>query len=97
MEDGELATRQATMVDDIRVGVRERNHLDARAPCRQIKAGMNSLGNQASDRKYQQPSTRAGAWNSSIITTHTPFPRKPTTAKKWVKLKEGLNWLCFPE
>jgi hypothetical protein len=51
MEDGELATCQATMVDDIWMGVQARNQLDARAPCRQLKAGMNSLGNQASDRK----------------------------------------------
>ena len=49
MKDGELATQQATMVDDIRVGVRAQNQLDSRAPCRQIKLGMNSLGNQASD------------------------------------------------
>ena len=96
-KDRGLATRQATMMDNIHAVVLAQNQLDARAPCHQIKLGMNSLRNQASDRKYRQPSTGVGVWNDSIIATNTPFPRKFTTGKKWLKLKDELRWLCAPE
>ena len=52
---------------------------------------MNSLGNQADNRKYRQPSTAAGPWKGFIILTNNLFPRKPTTGKKWAKFKQGLE------
>ena len=54
---------------------------------------MNSIGNQADERKFRQPTLRPGAWAGLIIHTNTPFPMKPTTGKKWTKFKDGLNWL----
>ena len=90
-KDNEMATRQATFVDDIRVSGRGKS-LTTQA-CRQLKSGMNSLGNQADDRKYRQPSTTPGAWKGEIILTNTPFPRKSTTSKKWKKFKDGLEWV----
>ena len=86
--DNELACRQATYVDDIRATGRGKSL--ARAGIKQLKSGMNSLGNQADDRKYRQPSTAAGAWKGCIILTNTPFPRKSTTGKKWARFKQGL-------
>jgi hypothetical protein len=62
------------MVVYIRVGSRAIDQWDARVPCWKVKSGMNSLGNQAAARKYRQPSTGAGAWNGSIISTSTPSP-----------------------
>ena len=63
----------------------------AKAGCKQLKSRMNSLGNQADDRKYRQPSLRPGAWSGLIIHTDTLFPRKSTTAKKWTKFRKGLQ------
>ena len=54
---------------------------------------MNSVGNQAVDRKFRQPTPTPGAWNGLIIHTDTPFPRKSTTSKKWNKFKDGLRWI----
>ena len=76
-------------MDDVRATDRGKDL--ARAGIRQLKSGMNSLGNQADDRKYRQPSTAAGAWKGFIILTNTPFPRKATTGKKWLKFKQGLD------
>lgn len=91
-EDGELATTEVTFVDDIRAAGRckkgEYDH--ARAGCKQLKSRMNSVANQADDRKFRQPVERAGAWIGLIIHTDTPFPHKSTTAKKWNKFKDGL-------
>ena len=88
-EDNELACRQATYVDDVRATGRGKDL--ARAGIRQLKSGMNSLGNQADDRKYFQPSTASGAWKGFVILTNTPFPCKATTSKKWLKFKQGLD------
>ena len=65
-DDNEMATRQNTFVDDIRPSGRGMEA--TKQACKQIKSGMNSLGNQADDRKYRQPSTTPGAWNPSAAT-----------------------------
>jgi len=93
-KDGELATREATYVDDIHPCIRERDGSnEARKACAQLKSGMNSVGNQADDRKYRLPSPSPGAWNGVIIHTDTPFPMMLTTLKKWVRFKDGLSWI----
>ena len=91
-EDQEQATTEVTFVDDIRISGRakEGKYDHPKAACKQLKSRMNSVGNQADDRKFRQPLERAGAWNGLIIHTDTPFPRKSTTAKKWMKFKSGL-------
>ena len=92
-EDGEVAARQVTQVDDIRVAARakvgEFDH--AAAACKQLKSRLNSFGNQADDRKWRPPQLRPGAWNGIIIHTDTPFPMKSTTVKKWLRFKQGLR------
>ena len=92
-KDNELATTEVTFVDDIRVSGRckEGRYDNAKTACKQLKSRMNSLGNQADDRKFRQPSELSGAWNGVIIHTNTPFPTKSTTAKKWDKFKRGLE------
>jgi len=91
--DNELATTEVTFVDDIRVSGRckDGSYDNAKSACKQLKSRMNSLGNQADDRKFRQPSELSGAWNGVIIHTNTPFPMKSTTAKKWDKFKRGLE------
>ena len=88
-KDNELACRHATYVDYVRATGHGRAL--ARASIQQLKSGINSLGNQADDRKYRRPSTAAGSWKGFIILTNTPFPRKSTTGKKWAKFKQGLE------
>ena len=88
-KDNEMATRQATYVDDIRVAGRGRTA--TKLACRQLKSEMSSVGNQPSDKKYRQPSATSGAWKGEIIHTDTPFPMKSTTGKKWAKFKDGLQ------
>jgi len=94
-KDGELATRGVTFVDDARIAARVRSGkfgFDlAAAGCKQLKSRLNSMGNQADDRKWRPPSPRPGAWNGVIIHTDTPFPMKSTTVKKWDKFKKGLS------
>ena len=93
-KDGELATREANYVDDIHPCIRERDGSnEARKACAQLKSGMNSVGNQADDQKYPLPSSTPGAWNGVIIHTDTPFPMMSTMLKKWVRFKDGLNWI----
>ena len=94
-KDGELATTEVTFVDDCHVAGRakEREFDHVMSGCKQLKSRMNSVGNQADDRKFRQPSYTPGAWNGVIIHTNTPFPHKSTTSKKWVKFKKGLNWV----
>ena len=82
-EEGELAARQACYVDDIHVAAR--GHEATVAACKKLKSRMNSLGNQADDRKYHKPSTTPNAWRGEIIHTDTPHPMKSTTGKKWVR------------
>ncbi len=89
-KDGELATREAKYVDDIHPCIREKEGTDeARATCAQLKSKMNSLGNQADDRKYRLPALTPGAWNGVIIHTATPFPMMSTTESKWRHFKAG--------
>ena len=92
-KDGELATQEVTFVDDIHVAGRTKDGVfnNARAGCKQLKSRMNSLANQADDRKFRQPTPTPGAWNGLIIHTDTPFPMKSTTGKKWDKFKRGLS------
>ena len=53
-EDGELVIQEATFVDDIHVACRAKDdEFDhALSGCKQLEGRMNSLGNQADDRKY---------------------------------------------
>ena len=89
-KDGELATREAKYVDDIHPCIREKEGTDeARAACAQLKSKMNSLGNQADDRKYRLPALTPGAWSGVIIHTATPFPMMSTTESKWTHFKAG--------
>ena len=95
-KDGELATREANYVNDIHPCIRERdgpNEARKACTCAQLKAGLTSVGNQADDWKYRLPSPTHGAWNGVIIHTDTPFPMMSTTFKKWVRFKDGLNWI----
>ena len=89
--DNELATRETSYVDDIRgAGRGEKN---ARDGARYLKSRMNSLGNQADDRKYRPPSTAPGAWTGTLLHTSGPFPVKSTTAKKWNRFRDGCKWV----
>ncbi len=92
-EDGEMATQEVTFVDDIHVAGRTKDGVfdHAKSGCKQLKSRMNSLANQADDRKFRQPTPTPGAWNGLIIHTDTPFPMKSTTGKKWDKFKRGLS------
>jgi len=80
-KDQELATGEETFVDDCHMagGAKEGDCDHAEAGCKQLKSRMNSLGNQADDRKYRQPSLQPGAWSGLIIHADTMFLRKSTT------------------
>ena len=54
---------------------------------------MNSLGNQADDKKYRRPTCRPGAWKGEIMHTFESLPRKSTTVKKWTRFKDGVAWV----
>jgi len=90
-KDGELATREATYVDDIRIGAR--GMVRGRSASKYLKSRMNSLGNQADDRKSYPPSTSPGPWKGNLIGTATPFPMKSTTGKKWSRFRAGLTYI----
>ena len=93
-KDGKMATRQATFVDDIHPSGRDEGDDEhTKMACKQLKSRMNSRGNRAEDRKYRPPSFTPGAWNGVVIHTDTPFPRKSTTLKKWMRMREGLDWI----
>ena len=93
-QDGKLATRQATFVDDIHPTGRDEDGDDhTKRACAQLKSRMNSRGGRAEDRKYRPPSTTPGAWNGVIIHTDTLFLRKSTTQKKWTHMRDGLDWI----
>ena len=90
-QDGKLATRQATFMDDIHPTGRDKDGDDhTKRACAQLKSRMNSRGNRAEDRKYRPPSTTPGAWNGVIIHTDTPFPRKSTTQRNGPVC--GMGW-----
>lgn len=88
-ENGELATQEACYVDDDHV--MGRGHRETTRACKVLKSNMNSLGNQADDRKYRLPSLTPGAWAGCILHTDTPWPMKSTTGKKWTRFKDGLK------
>ena len=92
-EDGELASAEVDYVDDIHPTSRGRDSANAIAAAKWLRSRMNSVGNQADDRKYRIPTCRPGAWKGEIMHTDQPFPRKATTAKKWSRLKSGLSWI----
>jgi hypothetical protein len=92
-DDGELAAAQVDYVDDIHPTARGRDNMNAVAAAKWLKSRMNSVGNQADDRKYRQPTCKPGAWKGEIMHTDQPLPRKSTTAKKWLRFKNGLDWV----
>ena len=93
--DGEVATREATFMDDTHVSGRDKDDTeDVRAACHQMRVGMNSRGNQADCKKYRPPVYCPGAWIGCVLHTDTPFPMKSTTAKKWKRFKDGLGWIA---
>jgi hypothetical protein len=91
--DGELASAQVDYVDDIHPTARGHDNKNAVAAAKWLKSRMNSVGNQADDRKYRQPTCKPGAWKGEIMHTDQPLPRKSTTAKKWLRFKSGLDWV----
>ena len=71
-KDGELATRQKTYVDDYRVAARRRD--PCWLACKQLKLGMNTHGNQASDRKYRPPWASQGTLEGRDHPHRYPLP-----------------------
>ena len=105
-EDNELATDQKTYVDDVHIVGRslgkycrrtKENNQNVisltRQACRQLKTRMNSVGNQADDRKYRDVSLTPGPWAGTLAHTDTPFPMKSTTGKKWTRFRDGLKFI----
>ena len=105
-EDNELATDQKTYVDDVhtvgrslgkycrRTKENNQNVISlTRQACRQLKTRMNSVGNQADDRKYRDVSLTPGPWAGTLAHTDTPFPMKSTTGKKWTRFRDGLKFI----
>ena len=66
-EDSELVTQEVTFVDDIHVAGRTKEGTfdHTRDGYKQVKSRMNSLGNQADDRKNCQPSPTPGHGTAS--------------------------------
>jgi hypothetical protein len=93
--DGELASSQVDYVDDIHPTARGRDNKNAVKAAKWLKSRMNSVGNQADDRKYRQPTCKPGAWKGEIMHTDQPLPRKSTTSKKWLRFKSGLDWVII--
>ena len=92
-KDGELASAQVDYVDDIHPTARGIDDTNATLVAKYLKSRMNSLGNQADDKKYRRPTCRPGAWKGEIMHTDQPLPRKSTTVKKWTRFKDGLTWV----
>jgi hypothetical protein len=92
-EDGELALAGKNYVDDIHAVARGVDSRNAVVTAKFLKSRMNSVGNQANDKKYRPPTCRPGAWKGEIMHTHQPFPRKSTTLKKWTRFKSGVSWV----
>ena len=82
LEDGKPATQEVTFVDNVYVASRTKEGTfdHTRDGCKQVKSRMNSLGNQADDRFFCQPSPTPGAWNAGVIIhTNPPFHMNSTT------------------
>lgn len=92
-DDEELASQEASYVDDIHPVARGVTADNAIRMAKQLKSRMNSYGNQADDKKYRQPTCRPGAWKGEILHTDQPFPRKSTTGKKWSRFRSGVHWV----
>eukprot|EP00804_Cyclotella_cryptica_P007709 CCRYP_001331-RA/>CCRYP_001331-RA protein AED:0.40 eAED:0.40 QI:0/0/0/1/1/1/2/0/264 len=92
--DGELAAAEVNYVDDIHPTARGRDKGPAVKAAKWLKSHMNSVGNQADDRKYRQPTCRPGDWKGEIMHTDQPLPRKSTTAKIWIEdSMTSAEWL----
>lgn len=92
-DDGKLAAAEVNYVDDIHPSIRGIDAGPAVVASKWLKSRMNSVGNQADDRKYRLPTLRPGAWKGEIMHSDQPLPRKSTTAKKWTRFKSGLSWV----
>ena len=92
-EDGELATRRVTFVDDIHGVSRGRDGTEAGEAARVLAYKINSYGNQCAARKFGPPTLIPRPWNGIMTHTDTPYPVKGTTAKKWTRGLSGLAWL----
>jgi hypothetical protein len=82
-KDQEMASQEVNYVDDIHPVSWAIDEVNAVLDAKQLRSRMNSLGNQADDKKYRRPTCRPGAWKGEIMHTDQPFPRKSTTGKKW--------------
>jgi hypothetical protein len=82
-EDGELATRRATFVDDIHGADRGRTKADVREAPRVLACKMNYYGNQCAGRKFGPPTLIPRPLNGAMVHTDSPYPVQGTTAKKW--------------
>jgi hypothetical protein len=91
--DQEMASQEADYVDDIHPVSRGVDETNAVLDAKQLRSRMNSLGNQADDKKYRRPTCRPGAWKGEIMHTDQPFPRKSTTGKKWSRFRSGVQWV----
>jgi hypothetical protein len=92
-EDGELATRKATFVDDIHGVSRGKTGAEAGEAARVLATRMNYFGNQVAARKFGPPTLIPRPWNGIMTHTDTPYPVKGTTAKKWGRGRSGLKWI----
>ena len=90
-KDKELATREATYVDDIHIA--GRGLAPTERGTKYLASRMNYYANQESVRKRRPPLLNPGAWSGEIISTYLPTPVKSTTGKKWTRLKGGLFWI----
>ena len=92
-EDGELATRRVTFIDDLHGVSRSRDGSEAGEAARILACKMNYYGNQCAARKFGPPTLIPRPWNGIMTHTDTPYPVKGTTAKKWTRGLAGLAWV----
>eukprot|EP00804_Cyclotella_cryptica_P003619 CCRYP_002220-RA/>CCRYP_002220-RA protein AED:0.33 eAED:0.28 QI:0/0/0/1/0.25/0.2/5/0/708 len=85
-KDGELASAQVDYVDDIHPTARGTDDTNATVAAKYLKSRMNSLGNQADDKKYRRPTCRPGAWKGEIMHTYQPLPQTDA-----MEVAEGLE------
>jgi hypothetical protein len=88
-----MASQEVNYVDDIHPVSRGVDETNAILDAKQLRSCMNSLGNQADDKKYRRPTCRPGAWKGEVMHTDQPFPRKSTTGKKWPRFRAGVQWV----
>lgn len=73
-KDGELASAEVNYVDDIHPVARGVDSRSTVLLAKFLKSRMNSVGNQADDKKYRLPICRPGAWKGEIMHTDQPLP-----------------------